>query len=343
MRGRLTCRMQKNDVSIKEIAKLSHVSIATVSRVINSNGRFSRETEERVKRIIDEYNYVPSMLAKGLRINKVQIVGIIVPDITNEFFARMTLEIQKNLFDQGYSTIICNTNELKDIEQRHVMMLRAQKVSGLVYISSEYTDDKNLLINIPTVYIDRKPPFSNKNDSYVFIESDNVQGGYMATSELLNKGCRNIAIIMYKHKISSHNGRYAGYQKAISEGGQSIDDRLRIEVDEVSPLCAYEKTKLLIKSGVEFDGIFCNTDLLAVGAIRALDECGIRIPEDVKVIGFDDISISECNFKPITSVRQPISEIGRLAVVTLIAMANGEKITDHHYLLPVELIRRSSS
>src|SRR5659263_13409 len=166
--------MSKKRISIKEIAEISGVSIATISRVINNNGRFSIKTGKHIREILEEYHYVPNLVTKGLRTNRVQVIGIIVPDITNEYFARITLEIQNNFFDLGYSTIICNTNELKDVEKRHIAMLESQKVSGIVYISGEFIEETNLLDNIPTVYIDRKPSSYLKSNQYVLIESDNI-------------------------------------------------------------------------------------------------------------------------------------------------------------------------
>ena len=207
--------MKDDNVSIKEISRRAGVSIATVSRVIHNNGRFSRETGERVRKVIAELNYTPNQMASALRTGKVQVVGIIVPDITNEFFAKMTLELQKRLFEKGYSEIICNTSENIDIEKRHLQMLRSLRVSGLIYISGAYEDMEGMS-NIPTIYIDRKPADHDYVlNNGVFIESDNESGGYIAAKELLMSGCKKIAVLMYKKTISTHGNRLKGYERAI--------------------------------------------------------------------------------------------------------------------------------
>ena len=177
--------------SIKDIARLAGVSTATVSRVINQNGRFSKETEARVRRIIRENEYVPNMSAKGLRTSRTCVVGIIVPDITNPHFASLVLKLEINLFQRGYSCLICNTNESEKLERKHIQSLSAQNVSAIVLISG--TRNYSELDTLPVIYVDR-PSRSQKN-SGVIIESDNEQGGYLATKELLDAGCRRIVIL----------------------------------------------------------------------------------------------------------------------------------------------------
>lgn len=166
--------------SIKDIARLAGVSTATVSRVINQNGRFSKETEARVRRIIRENEYVPNMSAKGLRTSRTYVVGIIVPDITNPHFSSLVLKLEINLFQRGYSCLICNTNESEKLERKHIQSLSAQNVSAIVLISG--TRNYSELDTLPVIYVDR--PSRSQKSSGVIIESDNEQGGYLATKEL---------------------------------------------------------------------------------------------------------------------------------------------------------------
>ena len=154
--------------SIKEIAKLAGVSTATVSRVINQNGRFSRETEERVRRVIRENDYIPNMSAKGLRTSRTRVVGIIVPDITNPHFANLVLHLEMDLFRRGYSCLICNTNESEELESKHIQSLTAQNVSGIVLISGMRNYEE--LGDLPVVYVDR--PSNSQDKEEVMIESD---------------------------------------------------------------------------------------------------------------------------------------------------------------------------
>jgi len=329
-------------ISIVEISKLAGVSTATVSRVINGNGRFSKETEQRVLKVIKENNFAPNLQARSLRTKKVQTIGIIVPDITNEFFAKITLELQKRFFDMDYSTIICNTNEIFNIEQRHLYMLKSQNVSGVVYISGERADNKEILSGVPTVYIDRKPPFSAEKN-YVLIESDNVQGGYLATHELIQKGCQKIVIMLLNKDLSSYNGRLEGYQKALAENGLELDAHYILKLETASVRAAFTAMQEFISNGTPFDGVFCATDLIAIGALKALDHARIRVPQIVKVIGFDNISITENNYPSVSTVRQSVEDFGAVAVSALMSIIDGKEPEKKHFILPVDVVRRETT
>lgn len=171
--------MSKN-ITMKEIAQISGVSIATVSRVIHQNGRFSRETEEKVRKVIEENNYNIYSSSKGIWRNQKNNIGIIVPDITNPHFSALILQMQMELFYSGYSTIICNTNESEVLEKKHVDTLKFQNVSGVIIISGNRYHEA--LRKLPVIYVDR-PNMGDECDAVV-IESDNENGGYIAANEI---------------------------------------------------------------------------------------------------------------------------------------------------------------
>ena len=175
--------MSKKSISIKDIAKLAGVSIATVSRVINRNGKVAPETEKKILQVMEENHYVPNLLAKGFRTQKFTTIGIIVPDISIEFFSKIAKKVQTIFFEKGYATIICNTNEDYKMERQCINMLQAQHVGGIIHIVS-VTTEKEKKTSIPTVYIDREPAYGNTKKDMVLIESDNVSGGYQATNEI---------------------------------------------------------------------------------------------------------------------------------------------------------------
>lgn len=334
--------MAKKNISIKEISKLSGVSVATVSRVINQNGRFSSETEKRVKQIIKQYGYHPNQLARGLRTNKLQVVGIIVPDITNEFFAKVTLELQNNLFELNYSTIICNTNEEYDMEKRHLAMLKSHQVSGLIYISGEFVDEQQIL-QAPTVYIDRKPPFSSHKGEYVLIESDNENGGMLAADELIRSGARHFAVITYRFEISSHADRVAGFQRRLQMHGIPQDQVHVVQALQVNAECGYKQMKELLAKHPEIDGIFCTTDRLAYGLLELFREQGKSIPKDVRIVGFDDTTYSSMSYPRLTTIQQSVKSFGLLGANTLVSIIDEAPLSQSRYLLPVKLIRRETT
>lgn len=334
--------MISKKISLQDIANMAGVSIATVSRVINQNGRFSKETEKRVKEIIKKYDYRPNQMARSLRVKKGKVVGIIVPDVTNEFFARMALELQLQLLKHDYVAIICNTNESRDIELTHLSMLKSQLVSGLIYITHDVIEEKSAL-NVPTIFIDRQPITTGLNNGHVFIESENIQGGFLAVNHLIERGCTKIAIVYLRGSISSHLSRYDGYKKALSSAGIHYDEDLVIPTDIVSFDNGYNITRQLLDEHTNIDGIFFTADILAQGALRAISEKGINVPEEIKIVGFDDISASTFSSPPLTTIHQSVDKIADLAVEKLISMMSEKKSDRFVFKVPVRLIIRGST
>ena len=333
--------MTMKGLSIKQISELSGVSTATVSRVINHNGRFSKETEERVLAVIEEYQYVPNMVARGLRRSASQIVGVIVPDITNEFFARIVLRIQMELFERNFSAVICNTNENEQLEISHLQFLKAQNVSGLIFISGNPSHVQPSG-SLPTVFIDRRPKDVKAKDT-IIIESDNVRGGYLAGRALVGYGARRIATIMDSRMHTAGETRYIGWKQAMEEAGLPIDAALQMRVQEVGFSAAHERVMHLLDSGLMFDALFCGTDWLAMGALAALHERGVHVPADVKVIGFDDVSIATFSSKPISTIHQDAEYMGELAIELLLKRMEGERIEQPHRVLDVKLVERATT
>lgn len=335
--------MKKKRISIREISEKTGVSVATVSRVINNNGRFSKETEERVRKVIDECGYHPNQLARSLRTNHMQVIGIIVPDITNEFFAKIALEIQEKLLKYNFGAIICNTNEDLQIELKHITLLRAQQVSGIIYISGETVNDRQTL-DAPTVYIDREPRFTSTVKDYVLIQSDNINGGYIATKHMINQGSKYLAMIGYKPSISSHASRIEGYRSALHDFKLEMRPQKLVYADKNSVESGLTATRLLFESEGMVDGIFCTTDILAYGAMQYIkQERGLNTPNQVRVVGYDDLTFSSLEAISLTSIRQSISEFAELSTSMLIRMIDGENLKQKTYILPVELRQRKTT
>lgn len=328
-------------MTMKEISKLSGVSVATVSRIINNNGRYSKETEDRVMKIIKKHNYSPSMLGKGLRTRKTSTIGVVVPDITNEFFAKVVQEVEKNLFKSSYSIFVCNTNENPEIERRYISTLGVHSVSGVIYISGDTREKYEDIGDIPAVYIDRWPSTTRKD--IVFIESDNFDGGRKATMELLEKGCKRIIFLTDERRTSAQQSRFEGYFKAHRDFGIVPDESFIIGLSEINFNAAHKAITDLCRRNVKFDGVFASTDWLATGAQVALQAQGIKVPEQVKIVGFDDISISKYCATPITTIKQDIEKMGQIAVDVLLNLINGKEVEKKYFVLPVELIKRKTT
>ncbi|EHO5120385.1 LacI family DNA-binding transcriptional regulator [Listeria monocytogenes] len=329
--------------SIKDIAKLSGVSVATVSRVINDNGRFSEETREKVLAVIKETNYQMNFSAKSLRMNKSFSVGILVPDISNNFFSSVVQQIEAILFDQGYSTIICNTGRNLDKEMAYLNMLESKMVDGLIVISGadefgfKYTNAEN---GIPYVCIDRQP--KDKKDT-IFISSNHYQGAFEATEALIHAGVKSPVIFMHSRQSSSAKERLKGFQDALKKNNIRYDpDVSKFTVD--LQIHDYQKSIITFVNEVTtMDGIFAINDNIALELLNLLPTIGKKIPNDIKVIGFDDTP--QCNYTvpKLSSVKQNIPKIAQITVDNLITIIKNPKqkkrITE---IVPVELSLKDS-
>ena len=335
---------KKRSISIKEIAKLANVSVATVSRVINNNGRFSEDTRKKVQYIIDKYGYTTNMAAKSLRMSKSKTVGLIVPNIDNEWFSHLVLEIEKYFFEKNYSVFICNTSQ-DEKKIAYFKSLDSKLVDGIMCISGiEEIPTDVITRNIPIVCIDRKP--KDHNNVY-YVESNHYSGGYLATEELIKKGCQRIAIVSRNKTLSVNKQRLEGYRQALKDYGLQEYKELQLLLDLSSANYegAREAMNKLIKSGIPFDGVFATNDWRAYGVMVALAENHIKVPDDVKVIGFDDISISHSCHPSLSTIRQDTKGLAQKASSLLLNLMNDKEVQleERRFILPVEVIQRDST
>lgn len=335
--------MKKNKkISIKEIAKLSGVSVATVSRVINNNGRFSKETQKKVLDIIEKYDYTTNMAAKSLRISKSKTIGVIVPDINNLFFAELVLEIENFFFEHGYSVFICNTaqNEIK--EKEYFRSLDSKLVDGIICISSNLVNPSDYIKrNIPIVYL-------NNTDikKYYCVESNHYDGGFLATEELILKGCKKIVLLTNNKTESSTNSKIQGYKDALKKYNLPIYNELILRLP--LKLGVFEDglhaINNLINKKIDFDGIFATNDLRAHSALVSLQENNIEVPKKVKIVGYDGTSISKYANPPISTIYQNKKDLAFKASSLLLSLIKEENINmDKHIVIPVELVKRKTT
>ncbi|MBC1621106.1 LacI family transcriptional regulator [Listeria welshimeri] len=329
--------------SIKDIAKLSGVSVATVSRVINDNGRFSEETRQKVLAVIKETNYQMNFSAKSLRMNKSFSVGILVPDISNYFFSSVVQQMEAILFEQGYSTIICNTGRNLDKELAYLNMLESKMVDGLIVISGadefgfNYSNAEN---GIPYVCIDRQP--KDKKDT-IFISSNHYQGAFEATEALIHAGAKSPVIFMHSRQSSSAKERLKGFQDALKKNNIQMDPELSIFTIDLQKPDYQKNIATFVQKAKKIDGIFAINDHIAIELLNFLPTIGKKIPDDIKLIGFDNTP--QCNYTvpKLSSVKQNIPEIAQITVDNLISIIkNPEQQKQITEIVPVELSLRGS-
>lgn len=322
---------------MKQLANKIGVSTATISRVINNKGGYSKETEEKVLMAIKKYAYVPDAYAKSLRTNTSHAIGVVVPDITNEFFAKIARTIDSFFLKHNYSVFICDTNEDREKETMHIRNLLEKNVDGVIYISGQTEIEDFQKKNIPVIYIDRCP----KNADFL-VASDNAHGGYLATLELIKSGSRRPLFLRDSRDVSPVIGRLDGFLKGVSEKKDVIEQYFELDT-EPSYSAAYNKILEQIQDGLYFDGVFATNDHMALGVVHALDVCGYSVPTDVRVVGFDNISLSKFCNPTLTTIVQDTEKLGIEASKTLMKLIHGETITKKNISIPVHLKKRLST
>ena len=326
-------------VTIKEIAKLAGVSSATVSKVINGKDEhISQATREKVLELVEREGYIPNAIAKSLKLKKTKTIGIIVPDVMNLFFSELARRVEDAAERYGYSVILCNSDNDEKKEERYLTVLQEKMVDGIILTSAEKSKKDTLKkINTPLVLLDREID-SEENVGKIFI--DNEKGLYDATCYLIEKGCKNIGFISSINRNKLSADRKKGYEKALKEHGIKVLEK-NIYLGAYDVETGY-KGAIEILEDESIDGICCGNDLIAMGAIRAAKEKNISIPGKIRIIGFDDIQISKYLDPPLTTMKQPIYEMGEGAIKILINIIENNSLGDTR-VLETKLIERSSS
>lgn len=302
--------------NIKDVAERAGVSITTVSHVINQTRFVSDDLLERVNKAMEELDYHPNSLARSLRSGKTKTIGLVIPDISNQFFAEISREIEDRGFEQGYSVILCNTDDERNKEKIYIDVLITKQVDGIVFISAgEMSDNlkKTIASNVPIVIADRDIKEINSD----IILLDNCAGGYEATQYLIGLGHQRIGCITGPSPVTPSAQRLEGYKKAMKELNLHIDPSLIISGDFRYQSGEAAMQELLVNQQPP-TAVFAFNDMMALGAIRAIYNKGMRIPDDISLIGFDDIPLS-CIMSPaLTTMAQPIHEMATLVIDLLI-------------------------
>lgn len=327
--------------TIREVAHLVGVSATTVSHVINETRYVSPEVRERVQQAIDQLGYRPNALARSLRRGETLTLGLILPDSTNPFFSQVGHAIETAAFHQGYNVILCNTEGDLEKEAVYTDVLCKKQIDGIIFISTGDQPDtlQDLLRQrIPVVVVDRDL-LESETDAVLI---DNLTGGYQATRHLIENGHQRIACITGPSYITPSAQRLAGYRQAAAEANLSIPESFII-LGDFHPDSGYEATRKLLERSLPPTAIFACNDMMAMGAIRAATEQGLRIPDNLSLVGFDDIELASFVTPPLTTISQPKDQIGQLAVQFLVERINEPALSPRREVLPTSLIIRQST
>lgn len=328
---------------LKDIAKSLNLSISTISAVTQNRPDISKATREKVLRKIDEMGYRPNRLARGLVTQKSRILGVVVPDLSRSFFAEVTKGIDSIASAEGYSLLLSNTEEDPTREDRALEMLISQRVEGLIIASAHkpgsiQTWKKLTAMGILFVLVDRRFPTAP------FVGVDDERVGHLATEHLINQGYRRIAHISGPQTTSTAIGRLKGYNKALREFGHTPNPGYLIQAHYHEENSGLDAMRSLLRLPSPPDAVFAASDPIAIGALQAMWQCGLRLPEDMGLIGVGNHRYSQYLRVSLSTIDQRRLEIGRSAARLLLDMVNGkQRARDATVMLEPELIIRSSS
>jgi LacI family transcriptional regulator len=334
----------RSSLTLHDIAEKSGVSVSTISRILSgqaSRYRISKDTEAAVRKLALEQGFVPNQLARSLRLKKTLTIGLVIPDISNPFFASIAQQVTIGTHKHGYSVLLCDSQDSLEQEIASLALLHGRNVEGVVLapVGTSGTHLKDFVSSrLPVVLVDRYFP----DIALPYVSSDNIAAAKLATEYLIEHGHRRIVCLQGLRGTSPNEQRVKGYKDALAKQHIAADKTL-IAGDSFSEQSGYIETKLLLKRDPSFTAILALSNVNALGAIRALTEEKRRIPEDISIVAFDDPPYSAFLATPLTTVAQSFSEMGEVAVKLLFdQILSPDQRANDGILLPTILVARDS-
>jgi len=332
-------------LTMEEIARLAGVSKSTVSKVFNNDERISVATREKVLKIAKKFNYRPSRVPRSLKTKRTKAVGLVLPNVMNPFFPGIIKGVEDVALENGYMVVFCNTDEQVEKETLYFQMFEDHWIDGIIIsgVTGESEEEKKYIKDlhkkgIHVVLIDREIEgyFTN------VVMIDNQGAAFKATKHLLDLGHRRIGFISAPLKIRIFTERLKGYKKALAETGVDFGKDLVIEGDQTSK-SGEEAVRYFLSLKNPPTAIFATNDVMAIGALRELQRNNLKVPDDVSVVGFDDIPLASLVNPPLTTIAQPIYEIGAQAMKLLIRNIEKKDVVKSKIILDTKLVIREST
>jgi LacI family transcriptional regulator len=323
--------------TIKDVAKLSGVAVSTASYALNNSTKVSEETRQKVLAAAKQLNYQKNGLASDLKRTSTNTIALILSDLSGPYYSELIKGVQDVASTNGYDLIACSS--IGGAQSTAVKFLREKRVDGVIILAHNIGDETILESSregFPIVVLDR----SVQSEHVVQIEVDNEHGAFMATEHLIEKGSREIAYVSGPYNSHDNELRFKGYRAALLKHGIEYRPKWKVS-GGFTREGGYQATKMIIAQKDVPQAIFYANDEMAIGGIQALNEKKISVPDDISIIGFDDIQLSEYVSPPLTTMRQPKYEAGALAVHLIFQVLSKEKV-DQNYKLTTELIERKS-
>ncbi len=330
--------------TLKDVAEKAGITVTTVSRVLNNRGYISDRTREKVYAAMRELDYQPNEVARSLSKRRTNFIGVIVPSVMHPYFSKVVHYLEQAAFSKGYKIMLCSSHHEKEKEIEYIDMLRSNKVAGIVICSRTQDIAEHLNLSMPVVTFERELP-----GNIVSVSCDNYQGGTVATRHLLDCGCRRLV----------HISGTPGVRLVADRRGAAFEEVCRaagvehaVYYTEEAQFQSMDYTAFIRKivadtvagrpEGERVDGVFASSDVIAAEVLQACAQCGIRVPEDLQIVGFDDTEIALLTTPRLTTIHQPVEDMCRYTVSNILRRLEGETVPART-VLPVQLMVRGTT
>ncbi|QAY68102.1 LacI family DNA-binding transcriptional regulator [Paenibacillus protaetiae] len=335
--------MINNPPTIKDVAKAANVSVATVSRVLHNLAGYSDKTKQKVLQAVADLGYKPNAIARGLINKRTQTIGVLFPDVSSNFSSDILHGIEEVAHEHGFSVIVCNTAAEGKRTLNYLQVLHEKQVDGIVFTSEMLKDeyyDAMKEMRVPVVLVNTH----SQKHMLPYVKVDDCQAAYQATNFLIQSGHREIAMIAgTRWDMLAGAPRLDGYKRALEDNGIPFEES-KVIYGDFRMDSGKKAMEQLLASKMPFTAVFAASDEMAIGAMNVAMAKGLRIPEDISLIGYDDLNISRMIFPPLTTIHQPLALMGRLASEKLIALIEGaEQVPSsivNHQLVERKTVRR---
>ena len=334
-------------VTIKDVARMANVNPAIVSRLLNNDATLSikEETKKRVFDAIEKLNYKPNSIARSLRTKKTNTLAAVIADIFNPYFTAILKGAQRAAQERGYTLMIFDTEESKDKEYEYIQLIHEKRVDGVV-LMSVYTEDQIIQLlegyGLPYALVQRAPLNISNTDLTIYVTSDDVKGARLAVNHLAQLGHKHIAHLSGPLYTQPGLLRLEGFRKGLRENNLQYDFNMVLECG-YNEADGYSNMMLLLESGRIPTAVFAGNDLIAFGAMEAIRQKNLSIPEQISVFGFDDIWFARKSNPPLTTIRVELMQMGYQAVELLTKKLDGEKLETNNIFLDLDIVVRGST
>lgn len=324
-------------VTLKDVARETGLTVTTVSRVLNNRGYISAQTREKVNEAMKKLHYQPNEVARSLSKQTTNTIGVIVPHIRHPFFAELISNIENQAYLHHYKILLFNSQDKNEKEKEYVEMCSGNRVAGIILCSGNVLLNEFIGLNVPLITIERY-----LENGTATVECDNLAGGRMAARHLIDSGCRHLIHISGVHETTMPgDARAVGFREVCLEEKIPFAE-VATNVFQFNNLEYHQEIEQILKENPLTDGIFASSDVIAAQILQVCRKMNIQVPDQIKVVGFDDVNIASLTTPRITTIHQPVKEMAKIAVELLISASEGN-IVPNRSTLPVSLVKREST